>query len=482
MKMTFLLRKATTLFFMYLFFCLSLTTFNSFSQNGAAINTSGAAPHPSAILDLSSDNSGILIPRLTEFQKNAIITPAQGLLVYQTDGLAGFWYFDGNSWVQSTGKDGATGATGPVGADGATGPAGADGATGPAGADGVTGPAGADGATGPAGADGATGFLASGTSTGNTPYWDGSQWVVSSSNFFNNGGSVGVNTSNPDPSAYIEISGTSKGILIPRMTTAERNLINSPAEGLQIFNLTTKCLEFFVYGSWQRMSCGFDCGTDIIDSRDANIYKTVKIGSQCWLQENLRYLPSVVASSTGSATVPYYYVYGYNGTVLSAAVAHANYSTYGVLYNWTAALNGSAGSSINPSGVQGICPNGWHIPSDNEWKELELFLGMDPSVVDNTAWRGTDQGNKLKTSGTSHWTSPNTGATNSSGFSALPGGIRTVSGAFELIYDRAYFWTASKSSPSGAFYRTLLYTHSNVGRATFVEDYGMSVRCVKDKD
>jgi len=201
-----------------------ITGFDAYSQ-GAAINTTGAAADPSAMLDVNSSNKGVLIPRMTETQKNSIITPATGLMIYQTDGLQGFWYFDGSVWLQSLGAAGAAGAPG------------------------------ATGATGPTGSAGSSGLLQAGAFAGNTPYWDGTQWVVNSSNIFNNGGSVGIGTTSPDASAVIDISSTSKGALIPRMTTAERNTIVNPATGLQIFNTTTMCFEYFAYGIWQTGNC-----------------------------------------------------------------------------------------------------------------------------------------------------------------------------------------------------------------------------------
>ncbi len=111
------------------------------------------------------------------------------------------------------------------------------------------------------------------------------------------------------------------------------------------------------------------------DSRDGTHYNAVKIGNQVWMAENLKYLPSVVGPGTGSQTTPYYYVYGYDSTVVADAKATSNYTTYGVLYNWPAAMNEATSSSSNPSGVQGACPTGWHLPSDAEWTELTDYLG-----------------------------------------------------------------------------------------------------------
>src|SRR5574344_1981957 len=114
----------------------------------------------------------------------------------------------------------------------------------------------------------------------------------------------------------------------------------------------------------------------IKDARDNQTYRIVTIGSQTWMAENLKYLPSVVGPRTGSKTTPHYYVYGYNGTNVTDAKATANYNTYGVLYNWPAAMNGAASSTTNPSGVQGECPDGWHLPSDAEWTELTDYPGF----------------------------------------------------------------------------------------------------------
>src|SRR5690554_382234 len=135
-----------------------------------------------------------------------------------------------------------------------------------------------------------------------------------------------------------------------------------------------------------------------IDSRDGNEYNWVQIGDQVWMAENLAYLPSVnmVADGSEDAAGSYYYVYGYDGTNVADAKATANYNTYGVLYNWPAAMNGTASSTTNPSGIQGVCPAGWHLPSDAEWTELTDYLGETGAG----AGGGTGAGGKLKETGT----------------------------------------------------------------------------------
>ena len=217
-----------------------------------------------------------------------------------------------------------------------------------------------------------------------------------------------------------------------------------------------------------------------IDSRDNTEYSWVQIGEQIWMAENLKYLPSVVGPGTGSNSEAYCYVYGYYGTSISAAKATENYATYGVLYNWTAAMNGAESSDANPSGVQGICPDGWHLPSDAEWKQLEMYLGMSETDVNSTGWRGTVEGGKLKEAGTTHWADPNAGANNESGFTALPGGDRDGDGYFGDIRKYGCWWSSTEYSASNAWSRHLGYGSSNVGRYDGYKSVGFSVRCLRD--
>jgi len=214
-----------------------------------------------------------------------------------------------------------------------------------------------------------------------------------------------------------------------------------------------------------------DTAGTFTDSRDGNEYNWVKIGDQVWMAENLAYLPSVnqVADGSEDAAGSYYYVYGYDGTDVNAAKATSNYATYGVLYNWTAAMAGSASSTANPSGVQGVCPTGWHLPSDAEWTELTDYLG-GVGVA----------GDKLKETGTTHWYSPNTGATNETGFTALPGGGRASDGSFGSIGGDGYWWSATEYDATLAWNRYLVNYYSNVYRVNYNKELGFSVRCVRD--
>lgn len=196
-----------------------------------------------------------------------------------------------------------------------------------------------------------------------------------------------------------------------------------------------------------------DSGT-FTDSRDGQVYKWVKIGTQVWMAENVAYLPWVNLPLEGSKTSPRYYVYDYNGINKEIAKAMPNYKTYGVLYNWPAA--------------KVACPKGWHLPNDAEWAKLINFLGGE-SVG----------GGKLKETGTNNWAKPNTGATNETSFTALPAGGRNVSGAFDDIGYYGFWWSSTEGS-DGAWDRDVGYNYSGIARNSGVEEDGFSVRCVKD--
>lgn len=204
------------------------------------------------------------------------------------------------------------------------------------------------------------------------------------------------------------------------------------------------------------------------DSRDSSVYKTISIGNQIWMAENLRYLPSVVGPGTSSATLPYYYVYGYNGTDVAVAKGTINYTTFGALYNWPAAMNGLSGSNANPSGVQGICPEGWHLPSDAEWSVLTEFLGGE-----NVA------GGKMKENSGLYWANPNVGATNESGFTALPGGYLYFDNHFHHIGYYGTWWSTTPGY-SNIFDRYVKNDNASVYRSESGPENGWSIRCVKD--
>jgi uncharacterized protein (TIGR02145 family) len=164
---------------------------------------------------------------------------------------------------------------------------------------------------------------------------------------------------------------------------------------------------------------------------------------------------------------------------VSAAKATTNYGTYGVLYNWPAAMNGASSSTSVPSNVQGICPPGWHLPSDEEWKVLEKNQGMSQTDANAIELRNSGiVGGKLKEAGALHWqTSTNIGATNTSSFTALPGGY-SYSGGFFFLGNQTLFWSASESGTYNAWYRKLSYNENGVFRHYNSRYIGVSVRCL----
>jgi uncharacterized protein (TIGR02145 family) len=215
---------------------------------------------------------------------------------------------------------------------------------------------------------------------------------------------------------------------------------------------------------------GIPCpGTPTVKDIDGNTYNTVQIGTQCWTKENLRvtkYRDGTIipldesGGTTGNGTGQTWSsritgartVYGHNA---------ANLATYGYLYNLYAVADS-----------KGLCPNGWHVPSDSEWTTLTTYLGGE-SVA----------GRKMKSIGTTYWNDSNRGATNESGFSALPGGFREDVGSFDDIRYDAYFWSATELDYNDyfAWYRLLYYSDGSVDRLRlYNKQVGISVRCLKD--
>ena len=224
----------------------------------------------------------------------------------------------------------------------------------------------------------------------------------------------------------------------------------------------------------------------IVADIDGNVYKTTLIGNQVWMAENLkvtRYadgtpIPLVEDSAAWSALTVNDRAYCWYDNNDSLG------NIYGGLYTWAAAMNGAPSSDLNPSGIQGACPAGWHLPSDSEWKELEQFLGMSEDQLDGWGFRATDgEGGKLKETGYAHWNSPNTAATNEVGFTALPAGCRSNLGNFvgmgrdNLIFPATW---GELEDFYGPLLRILDYEFGGINRFPRNIERGSSVRCVKD--
>ncbi len=206
---------------------------------------------------------------------------------------------------------------------------------------------------------------------------------------------------------------------------------------------------------------------------DGNIYKTVTIGDQTWMAENLRAIHypngteiTLVADSSSWINLNNQYQRAaycfYNNN------ANGEATTYGALYTYNAAKN--------------ACPTGWHLPDDEEWKTLEMFVGMSREEADKTGWRGTDEGLKLKS--TSGWQGDGNG-TDAFGFSALPGGYHDgITGDCTSCRGYfGYFWCSTSSGLNYTFYRKLYYYPNQIGRfesdSIYLTD-GYNIRCIKD--
>ena len=293
-------------------------------------------------------------------------------------------------------------------------------------------------------------------------------------------GNVGIGTDMPDSSALLELNASSKGFLPPRMTQAEIAAISNPANGLQVFN--TDDGKMYIYlladNKWKEVQYGtgtitpggssFTCGDALVDSRDGQSYSTVQIGTQCWMAENLnigtRIDGTIEQSDNGIIEK-----YCYNDL-------ESNCDIYGGLYQWDEMMQ-----YVTTEGTQGICPDGWHLPTDAEWMTLEEEVESSTSVNWNTTgWRGTDAGGNLKETGTTYWLSPNTGATNSSGFTALPGGYRVTDWSFNDVSGNGLWWSSSPGDSSNPWFRSLYFGSAQVGRDVNFKSFGFSVRCLED--
>ena len=202
--------------------------------------------------------------------------------------------------------------------------------------------------------------------------------------------------------------------------------------------------------------------SDCIKDVDGNVYKTVTIGTQTWMAENLKVskysdgttIPNITDNTQWQNNTTGAWSY-YNNDVV-------NNAKYGKLYNWYAV-------SKTTNGNKNVCPTGWHVPTDAEWTVLTDYLGGE-SVA----------GRKMKEVGTTSWKNPNTEATNISLFTGLPGGGRSYDGSYEDIGLYGYWWSSTEHDIYGAWYRYLNKYNGNANRNYFNKVIGLSVRCLRD--
>jgi len=211
-----------------------------------------------------------------------------------------------------------------------------------------------------------------------------------------------------------------------------------------------------------------DNDSPVIKDGDGNIYTSVTIGNQVWLKENLKTtkynddtpIQQVIDYTEWfSLNMPGYCWYDNNEAT--------NKKDYGALYNWYAVETGK------------LCPKGWHVPSDDEWQTLALFIDVDAEIGFPESSNG---GGKLKESGTDHWSGPNDGATNEYGFSALPGGCRLEYNDLNYngINEFGFWWSSTEYNDGRAWIIDMGYNNTILYRYNTVKKNGNSVRCVKD--
>jgi len=311
-----------------------------------------------------------------------------------------------------------------------------------------------------------------------------------------NAQSVGINSTGdaPNSSAMLDVSSTTKGFLPPRMTAAEIALITSPANGLVVFNTTDGKFYGFVAiedaGLWKEISFGsgaisppFICGSSFADPHDCKVYTTVLIGTQCWMAQNLNVGTMIAGSGNQNNT----------GTIEKYCYSdlESNCTMYGGLYQWAEVvqyLNGATNTtSWNPvptGNVQGICPTGWHLPTDAEWTTLTTYVSSQTAYQcnSNVAYIAKSM------AATTNWTTytgtciigDNLAANNATGFTALPGGYRRDNGTFDAVTDYGFWGSSTELSAANAWGRGLGYGSAFVYRDGSSKSDGFSVRCLRD--
>ena len=225
--------------------------------------------------------------------------------------------------------------------------------------------------------------------------------------------------------------------------------------------------------SFNTLSCG-----NTLTDYDKNVYNIVRIGEQCWMKENLRTTKyadgtPIDQGNSSSTTVAYWY-YPNNEA--------SNKATYGLLYNWKAVMRNSSSSSANPSGVQGICPIGWHVPSDEEWTQLTDYVRSQSQYVcgsNRSICKALASNKGWYEWGETCFIGNDQGTNNATGFSALPAGSYS-NGSFGLTGGETNFWGATESNSETSCSLQLFLLNEDACVTYWPQSCGCSVRCLRD--
>ena len=426
------------------------TTINLTNLGYQVTNTSPVSVVPVAMYALSSGNSD-----------------ANGTGVPQTLSISGttLTISDGNSVELPEGPQGPQGIQGEAGPVGPQGERGLQGEQGPVGPQGPQGERGLQGEQGPVGPQGPQGLP--GVGIPQTLSVAGTTLTISDGNSVSlpEGFSGDYNDLTNAPTAvssfnndagYLTRDSLSNCVC---MTTADFQALLDRIEALEE----------------AAQACP---GTPTVTDVDGNVYNTVLIGNQVWMRENLR-----TTKYANGTTIPL-------GTTSSYDVAYryypngdsANVSDYGYLYNWAAVMKGASSSNANPSGVQGICPDGWHVPSDAEWTELTNYVSSQSQYVCGSSTSNIAKALASETGWNSSTHNCDVGnnpiANNATGFSARPAGY--YYGNYNSFGHLAYFWSATQDPSNDAYNRSLYYNGAYVDRNHDGKPNGYSVRCIRN--
>lgn len=389
-----------------------------------SINTDGSSPDSSSILEVKSINKGLLIPRMTSSQIRDIVNPTNGLMVFSTTDKKCYIYLaDIQQWKEI-----------PYGHSTKYKPA--------------------------------IYTIGNGNICSNT--------TVSGNYISGNGlgtsNSVMINVNVQVPGSYSMSTDTINGYFLyatGAFSSTGNQIVTLFGNGAP-YNPQTD--HFLLQASNSNGQCYFDisvspfsCGNLLYDQRNKKNYLTVQIGSQCWMQENLNIgfkIPGNQNQTNNSLIEKYCY-----------DNLESNCDTYGGLYQWDEMMQ-----YLTNTGTQGICPNGWHLPSDAEYCTLTQFLDSNVNC-DITGYSGILCGTVMKS--TSGWGNGN--GSNQSGFNALSAGsLQYYSWNFYGIGRQCHFWTSSSDDVGSGLIRSLYYSKENIHRAYSINPMGFSVRCVKN--